>query len=243
MQRIIDYLASLSPALTQGIEGASREDIERLAQLSGRELPPSYRAFLERMGRSMGKLRVPHADLRIETALAFYSRKDVPQHPRQCVFLAEDGNDPYADYYLDGRADGEEPVVVRYSGEGAFVRPHVWVTYRTLEEMLLTSAFLGLRMRALPLKALCTPSGAVDWSDPSREPLMTGFHKIAAQLGFTLVAGTGPWSPCYERGDLAMRGYQPPPQRGMSIEVGATDPEVMAVTLEILSDNLGMAIP
>jgi hypothetical protein len=239
MKRVVEYLASLDPAFGQGIEGAERSEIERLEQLSGGPLPPSYRDFLERMGRSLGKLRIEDADLRIERAIEFYA-EDGPPLREGTRYLGKDGNYPFADYYLDAEREGAEPLVVRYSGEGPFTPPFVWKVYASLEEMLLVAAFTGIRMRALPERARCAPSGMLVRPNADKESPRQALQRVAAQLGFEPVAGTGPWSPCFERGDAAMRAYQPPPQAGMLIDVGARDREGLSLLLELLADHLAL---
>jgi len=47
-------LVRLLPGLAQQWQGAPGSEIDRIEAIAGRQLPPFYRWFLARMGRSMG---------------------------------------------------------------------------------------------------------------------------------------------------------------------------------------------
>lgn len=71
-----DLLLRVVPGLTEQWEGATPEEIARIEQEADGPLPPFYRWFLARMGRSMGPIYC--MDLSVKTILELY---DVPDNP------------------------------------------------------------------------------------------------------------------------------------------------------------------
>lgn len=80
--QILDALAHLEklrPGLSDSLEGADEEIVEKIQSVAGFTLPPDYVEFLELLGSSAGELAfvAEHGifDCRAETALAVHTRK------------------------------------------------------------------------------------------------------------------------------------------------------------------------
>lgn len=88
---LISYMTRYKPAYPQTLRGANPEEIAELERLVGRELPPHYRQYLERMGHNDGGLKFGHdgyTDITYITGLYREINTDQIEIPPECIAVA-----------------------------------------------------------------------------------------------------------------------------------------------------------
>src|SRR5689334_159006 len=121
MKELLELIEVFDPSYSKKIRGATEQEIGHLQELVGRPLPEPYKEFLRFMGKSMGDFQIPDVDFDIDVVTAIYEDDDW-EPPERYLFIAQHGQDPYVDYYLDldELVEGDYRVV-RFSNEGGFV--------------------------------------------------------------------------------------------------------------------------
>jgi hypothetical protein len=110
---VVEYIAGYDPAFRASIEGASAVEIATLEALTKTELPPTYKGFLAAMGRKTGWIDIKSFDLRIDTVLAYYRRKDALPAD-QYLRIGTDLKDPSFDPYIRRSVLSEDPSIVTF---------------------------------------------------------------------------------------------------------------------------------
>jgi hypothetical protein len=188
------------PELAEQWQGATPGEIEQIEQLAGRPLPPFYRWFLSRMGKSMGRLAYPALDFSAQRVLACHEEKLVAPEPRFLfIGYSSDQVMPLHTFYdLEAPARADALVTVR---DALGNEQHD--SFETLREMLAWGAFLQFRVGIMPqqCEGILTgePSGLLSRLDP-----------VMSRLGFTQPVPSGLYCRLYERPDAAMVCNSPP---------------------------------
>jgi len=171
----IRYASQWNPAFMSGIRGATPEEVSRLEQLAGINLPAEYGEFLMRMGHESGKLGLDmDATADITDVIEFYEGciGDTDfSFPASCVLLVTGriANDIYVEF------SGEPRVVYVESGEV------VGVHADSFTKFLYRCAFDSLRMPTLPHSASLTSS----FAQVGHKNVLNEGRRIAQDLGFT----------------------------------------------------------
>jgi hypothetical protein len=190
------FLLRVAPELGQQWKGATPDAIARIEQIAGRSLPPFYRWFLNRMGKSMGALAYPTLDFSAQRVLDCYAKGWVEPHPR-LLLIAHDshGMMPRPHFYdLDASARGDAMVG---SKEEDAHEDDFYEHFETLREMLARSALSRFRLKKAPQ----TCNGTFSGDHPN---LLALIEPVMSRLGFTQPIPTGPYCGLYERDDAAM---------------------------------------
>lgn len=144
---LVDYAAHFDPDLPGKLEGATPEQLARLEELAGQPLPPTYRAWLERMGqRDGGLLYELKADLDINEVLELYEDTDEDERPADCLMIGAGQMGTYAELSLKPMPQGE-PQLIHTDGR--------WVgkpIAQSLPRFLLQQAFQRYELGSYPVR-------------------------------------------------------------------------------------------
>jgi len=110
IDHIIEFIENRDPQFASRIRGASESEIMALEEAGGFHFSPTYRRFLERMGRDMGGLHIGPADFSISAMMKY--RKWMPaKDPATFRMIGRATGEPPYDYYLWETQDAKnEPV-------------------------------------------------------------------------------------------------------------------------------------
>lgn len=193
-------LLRIVPEFAAQWQGVTPGEIEQIEQLAGRPLPPFYRWFLSRMGKSMGRLAYRILDFSAQRVVACYAEKLVAPDP-QFLFIGYNSDEVmplHAFYDLEAPARADALVTVRDAlGNERHDR------FETLREMLAWGAFLQFRVGTMPQQC----EGTITGEHPG---LLSRLDPVMSSLGFTQPVPTGPYCRLYERPDAAMVCSSPP---------------------------------
>lgn len=236
IQELIELLAKHDPQYPSKIKGASDEEVFRLAELVGRELPSPYRAFLRHMGRSMGDFQVPDTDFSIATVLDFYEPDGRPPQTRY-LFIAAHEEDAYLDYYLDLDSEPAFAVIRCETGKDPLIPQNTHLSFPSFKDLLFSFGFLFKRMTALPHQNLLFPSARKKSSSKhSSEEAVSTIERIALQLGFQSLPHTSPDFLLLDRENAAI--YVSNSSRvGRTFKVAADDKAELTRICEIIRDH------
>ena len=166
-------LLDLVPQLGPDWSGVGEEEIAQVEAVAGRPLPPFYRWFLSRFGRSMGPLTYRSLDFSCKGVLAAYADQRVEHDPRY-LLIAYDHDPVYpshAFYDLDSPARDDALVVA-----GEFLDEEELVpSFETLREMIAWGALASHGVRKHPQRCagmLRSSSGDVM---PQLDPVLRSF--------------------------------------------------------------------
>ena len=190
------FLLRVVPGLAEQWKGATPDEIARIEEIAGRPLPPFYRWFLSRMGKSMGALAYPTLDFSAQRVLDCYAKGWVEPHPR-LLMIAHDshGMMPMPHFYdLDAPARGDAMVASKEEGAD---EDDLYEKFETLREMLAWGALSQFRLDKAPQ----TCNGTFHGDHPN---LLALIEPVMSRLGFTQPIPTGPYCGLYERDDAAM---------------------------------------
>ncbi|HYO67569.1 MAG TPA: SMI1/KNR4 family protein [Archangium sp.] len=208
MKTFVETIARYVPTYPESLRPASPAEIQQLEERIGRCLPASYRSFLELMGHGVGALDMFGADFDISTIIDLHAPGRW-RAPERYLRIARQKEHPRLDVYLDLGWNPAEPRVVRFEswGEISEENEDFCVVFNSLPEMWFSFAFLQLRMPLLPYRAFYAPAR----QDPDAKPVpyIERLDTLARKLGFERIPCTSLMSPCYERGDAALKGYEP----------------------------------
>lgn len=238
---IVEFISRYDPSYPDKVRGANSQEIERLKSLSGQELPPSYKAFLSEMGKSMGDLSVPQTDFSIDRCLEFYSEgEQLP--PPHYLFIAAHDQDPYIDYYLDlSTSNGLDCEVVRITSEAEeFKNEYVHPLFLPFSDLMLTFAFTLKRMSHLPHRAHFTPSHAkARKQGAGTSELLQIIETLALRMGFHKVPDMSPRCLLLDRQDAAIYGRSTP-NGGVYAELAASTERERSRLREIICDHTSL---
>lgn len=186
------FLLRLVPGLEQAWQGATQEEIAEIAEIAGQELPPFYRWFLARMGRSAGPLRQPLAAYSVRTVLSAYDNGEVDlEPPLLLIARTDDPIMPMELYYDLGRRVRDDAFVVSSVGH------ELTNDAETLRERLAWTLLIKLRINPSPQR--CTGRFKASGGDVAEH-----LAPVLAGLGFVSSVSTGPYCGVYERSDVAL---------------------------------------
>ncbi|MFL5353212.1 SMI1/KNR4 family protein [Archangium sp.] len=189
-----ELLLRIVPELKEQWQGASPEMIARIERLADRPLPPFYRWFLSRMGKSMGALAYPTLDFSAQRVLACYAEKLVAPDPR-FLLIGHESNEmmPLHVFYDFDVPAREDALVTERDAMGG----ELYDRFETLREMLAWGAILKFRVNKMPQKC----EGILSSDDPD---LLSRLEPLMSSLGFTKPISTGSCCGLYERYDVVM---------------------------------------
>jgi len=222
-------LTRLIPGLAGQWQGATDSEIERIAAIAGRPLPPFYRWFLSRMGRSMGSMSYPTVDFSAQGVIAALSSGQMATDRRYLLigYEQEELMPLHYFYDLDQPLRGDALVVRMLTP-----RDEAHEQFETFREMLAWGELWSQRVERAPQQC-----GGTLRADAE---LQTRLEPVMRRLGFDAPIETGVYAGLYERKDAALicSGTPKDPPHAQSFALGGRD----AVTLtQILSELSSVA--
>ncbi|HYO59403.1 MAG TPA: SMI1/KNR4 family protein [Archangium sp.] len=189
-----ELLLRIVPELAEQWQGATPDMMARIERLAGRPLPPFYRWFLSRMGKSMGALAYPTLDFSAQRVLACYAEKLIAPDSR-FLLIGYESNEimPLHVFYDFDAPAREDALVTERDARGG----ELYDRFETLREMLAWGALLRFRVNKMPQKC----EGILSSDDPD---LLSHLEPLMSSLGFTKPISTGPRCGLYERHDAVM---------------------------------------
>lgn len=189
-----ELLLRIVPELADQWQGATPDMIEKIEGLAGRPLPPFYRWFLSRMGKSMGALAYPTVDFSAQRVLACYAEKLVMPDSRFLLigYESDEMMPLHVFYDFDAPAREDALVTERYATGG-----ERYDSFETLREMLAWGALLKFRVNKMPQQC----EGVLSSDDPD---ILSHLDPLMSSLGFTKPISTGPRCGLYERHDAIL---------------------------------------
>jgi hypothetical protein len=217
-------LTRLVPGLKQQWQGATEGEIERIEAIAGRPLPPFYRWFLSRMGKSMGPMSYPTVDFSAHGVLAALSSGQMAADRRYLLigYEQEELMPLHYFYDLDQPLRGDALVVRMLTP-----RDEAHEQFETFREMLAWGELWSQRVEPALQQCGGTLRGSAD--------LQARLEAVMRRLGFDVPIETGVYAGLYERKDAALicSGTPSDPPGAQSFALGGRD----AVTLaQILSE-------
>jgi hypothetical protein len=238
MEECVGFIGRYAPAYPATLKSASPQEIQQLEERAGRSLPGSYKTFLRLMGHGMGPLSMFGADFDISTIIDLCAPGKW-RAPERYLRIGQQREHPRMDVYLDLGWSADEPRVVRFEswGEISEDTEDFSVAFNSFPEMWFTLAFLQLRMPLLPYRASYGPGG----QEPGHEPIpyIKRLDMLAQKMGFQRLPYTSMMSPCYERGDAALTGYEPD-EYSLSIELAVKGEQEMKQLGQLLEDHVSV---
>jgi hypothetical protein len=187
-------LLRMAPQAQQQWEGASADEIDRIQQLAGQDLPSFYRWLLGRVGRNAGPLP--------EIYRAFYARNVIEAHRTEfepdppILFIArlDDPLFPLYLYYDLSKQVRDDAWVDGHQADGGLTD-----STETLRELLAWMSVLVLRIQPSPQK--CDGTFVDRDGDVSAQ-----LTQAMTSLGFTEPIPTGSFCKIFERDGATLVG-------------------------------------
>jgi hypothetical protein len=189
------YLLRIVPNLASTWEGATEEEIAAVERLAPRPLPPFYRWFLRRMGRSMGAMAYPSIDFSVRAVLGCYAAEDflLPSERYFMIGYEEDEVMPLHVFYdLETPARGDALVVLR-DAQGGDRYP----SFETFREMLTWG-------KASRFAVTFAPQSCRGMLIDDELDIFGCLDPVMASLGFRQPVLTGNRCRVFERADATM---------------------------------------
>lgn len=231
MKKIIDYACSFDPTFQDGLKGASREQIEALERLMGKQLPPLYREYLEIAGVQDNGL-LSGIDLESDpTALIFFYEEWVARGedsvPDDCITIAYSGVTGVT-LFLEVEGQG-----ALYDG-ALSEKLHLWAS--SFERYLYNRLYI--RYRALGFRSLMT---IAHFSNNSHANVLDPGRVAGAALGFEDVWFSDQVTYCAERPDavLVIRQLS---NRSPYVQIAATQRETVTSIVRELERASGVGL-
>lgn len=232
IERVVDYVASMDPPFSRVIRGVGEDEIDRLQDLIGTELPPIYRSFLAHMGRDMDWISIYGSRFDIDSVRGFYLEPGWPVPP-QHILVARPTSEGVDEFYL--RLDPSKPDrVVGFSRpyDGEVDRQSVEPIAGSLEEMIGSSAYQTMFMAVQPF------SGRHFHNDPAvGSPWQVA--RLVSPLGFTREWFSNDWTTvctAEDAGLIARKGDN----SVLVVDVAAKTAEAQARVVLVLERELGL---
>jgi hypothetical protein len=185
-----ELLTRIVPGSSQTWEGAPESEIDRIEAIAGRPLPPFYRWFLSRMGRSMGPLSYPTVDFSAQGILAVYAARRMAPDPRYLLIGYEHDELTPLHYFYDlDDAVRKDALVVRMLTPADETHDQ----FETFREMLAWGELWTQRVERAPQQ--CRGTLRADAA------LQARLAPVLRRLGFDVPIETGPLCALYERED------------------------------------------
>lgn len=242
MKDLVDYIRQYDTTFSTRIRGAKPQEIAEMEQLLGRKLPSRYAEFLLLMGKDMGSLDIPEADLRIDRILK--ACRSSNRLPSRYILVGFDKGDPPYNFYLDCDSvkDGDGHIVRADSGAIRDTSRAPDLAFISLREMLFVFAFLFKRMSYLPhRKVFSAPRGPNLEGVVTTQPgLLEATSEVASMLGFKQLPYAGPLHLLFERGDAALYASKDSSSNAFSAELATREPPELKRLKEIFHDHTGL---
>jgi len=226
-------LNRLVPGSTGQWQGATGSEIERIEAIAGRPLPPFYRWFLSRMGRSMGPISYPTVDFSAHGVLSALTSGQMAAHPRYLLIgYEQDELMPLHYFYdLDQPIRGDALVVRMITP-----RDESHEQFETFREMLAWGELWSQRIERAPQQCAGTLRASVE-VQARLEPMMR-------RLGFEVPIETGSYCGLYEREDAALicTGTPNDPPVSQTFGLGGRDAVTLAQILSEVASELTVEI-
>ncbi|WP_257456511.1 SMI1/KNR4 family protein [Archangium lipolyticum] len=232
MDEFIARASQWDPGFPARIRGATAQEIQALARLTGLPLPGVYEAFLARMGHGDGDLDVGMDGTTDISAMIDYYRDSLSEDegfPPHCIVIGTGSIS--SDICLEIVPTGEPRVVFTEGNK-------VYGLYaESLMGLLFRNAFLGFRLYTRPSYAFYASSyaalGLMNRVDEAR--------RVILELGFEEEWFSDSICVCAERGDTAI-GITQFEKQGMGVSIGSRDASELARIGEVLKKKLGLSL-
>jgi hypothetical protein len=186
-------LTRIVSGLSQTWEGAPESEINQIEAIAGRTLPPFYRWFLARMGRSMGPMSYPTVDFSAQGILAVYAARRMAPDPRYLLIGYEHDEVTPLHYFYDlDAAVRDDALVVRMLTAADETHDQ----FETFREMLAWGELWTQRVESAPQQCRGTLRAGAD--------LQARLGPVMRRLGFDVPIETGPSCGLYEREDAVL---------------------------------------
>ena len=221
-------LVDLVPQLPHEWQGATSAEIHQLEKLARRPLPPFYRWFLERMGRSMGTLRYPTMNFSAARVLSCY-REELIEPDGRLLLIGYETNEvsPLHMFYdLDRAVRDDARVVLRHENGG-----DLHSQAETFRELFAWGKLLRFRVNRMPHRC---EGCFVDESNSFADSI----GEVMTRLGFVQRVRTGPLCGLYERADATLVWQDSPedPQEEFHcFDLGGTQESVLRQVLGVIA--------
>ena len=242
----VDACARYEDGFAEKLVPASDDDLRRLEALVPAPLPPEYRAFLKRMGRTpAGTLGgfLKDTEFGIEASEAFYQNPPVPV-PADAVYVWTVHVD--APMFLPFAKRGDSRPLLLFSwpvdpDTGAFIptSPVETVISTSLLEYLYKQAFTWLRVPHFEIHSELQEPFVEQKESGKALQSRRAFETLALRLGFRPVPFVIGDVAIFERPDAALRLYSATVAPDL-MYVDADDALEHARLCEIVSDTLGV---
>lgn len=224
--RIEDFLLRIAPDLGATWEGSPQEEIDQIAELSGCLLPPFYRWFLSKMGRSMGTFSNGNQDLSALTVLSLYRDGSVSPDPRYLAIGYDHDEVMPMHIFYDLEKEVRDDAAV-------FIQPvddtSSEICFETLREMLGWNAMQTLHDQ-FPQRC----EGTFSYRDGD---VLSQISPLIELLGFKQPISTGAFCGLFERHDASISAMVPPdgtPKSYIFFDIGTFD----AATIQEILDKI-----
>jgi hypothetical protein len=226
-------LVRLVPGLTREWQGAPASEIDRIEVIAGRPLPPFYRWFLSRMGRSMGPMSYPTVDFSAQGVLAALTSGQIAAHPRYLLIgYEQDELMPLPYFYdLDQPIRGDALVVRMITP-----RDESHEQFETFREMLAWGELWTQRVERAPQQCTGTLRAGAN--------VLAQLEPVMRRLGFEQPIETGAYAGLYEREDAALvcSGTPNDPPVVQTFGLGGRDAVTLAQILSELASELTVEV-
>jgi hypothetical protein len=250
MDEFLAYCDRCAPGFAHAVRGASTQDLQRMESVSGATLPPEYRGFLLRMGRTERARIAPFfADIEVgvESFEAFYLDPPVPP-PANTVFLWTVDEDSEMFLGTGGPWATIHPVLSfswplsEETSEDPAEAPLPFVVSGSLFAFLYLEAFKRLRRPSLPEHAEVRENTALhDRTEETAADRRRRFIAIAERLGFQSLPHLDPDILLYDRPDAALSLFSSVLAEDVMTVDAENSTEARRIA-EILADNLGARV-
>lgn len=218
------------PGLEEQWKGATADEIARIEQIVGRQLPRFYRWFLMRMGCSMGPLAYPTLDFSVSRVFTFYADNLRPScEPLLMIGYETDIVSPMHVWLDLERMVREDALVTKVDRPGG----DVYEYFETFREMLVWGGMSEFRVGRTEQRCggtLFDPDGDV----------LARLDPVLQSLGFSSPVQHGAYCGFYERSDVCLLlscGLGGPPEMH-ALDVGGKDAgRIRRVLGEITSET------
>jgi hypothetical protein len=179
IDELIAFMETRAPGFSERIQPSSGDRLEQLEQIAGRPLPPLYRAYVQRMGRSAAELAFPE-DWNLDPNLVLYTIRRTVYPRERFAMCAVDQRDAWWEYhhlYFD--RDDHDAVV-------SFEHGDTQVAHPTRIEFSFADLLIGRVARIVCLRAKpLTESFRLGIDDSSFADGMARAIAILEGAGFT----------------------------------------------------------
>jgi hypothetical protein len=235
MERIIEYIRGILPAALDGIEGSTDEEIVHFENSRVVRMSDIHRAFLRRMGRSIGGIGLGTHDSTLAALREMYAQTEGVL-PEGFELFAVDRDDPYVDMFLLDSGD-EEPAVgmaysAAYSDFSRIAFRKVEIICGSVSELLCYNPYLKARYQPKPFQLTITNKQLVDGA-------MERFNRVVAQNEMTTLWFSSPMTRVVEFGETVLLAKQIP-ETPLAVAIGSSSRVEFAAAHWWLTHDVGL---